>query len=77
MKTFIWTGVLLILFGAATLVIGQVSYTSEETIFEVGPVEATAETQESVAIPAAVGWVALSAGGVLSLVGLVGRMEDV
>jgi hypothetical protein len=66
------SGAVVILIGLAILVYGQFSYTTEETILDIGPLEATAETRESVQIPPALGWIALGAGGILLAGGLVG-----
>jgi hypothetical protein len=66
----LWIGIVLTALGALVLVMGSVAYTTEETILEVGPVEATARTRETLDVPPAIGWVSLGAGGVL-LVGAV------
>ena len=58
-------GIVLIALGALVLVAGSLSYTTEETIFSVGPVEATAETRETLDVPPAIGWIAMGAGGAL------------
>ena len=42
-------GILLVLAGIAVLVFGGVSYTSSETIIDVGPVEVQAEEERSLA----------------------------
>ena len=45
MKTSVIVGVLLIVFGVAALVYKNFSYTSEETVAQIGPLKATAETE--------------------------------
>ena len=70
MKAMIYTGIAMIVIGIAAL--GQYSYTTEESIFKLGPIEAKAEKQHTISAPPAVGW-ALFAGGVVVLV--VGAMR--
>lgn len=60
-------GILLIVFGIVALVYGGISYTREETILDVGPIEATAERRETIPLPPILGGLAL-VGGVLLLV---------
>lgn len=62
-------GIVLIVLGALALVYQGFSYTKEEEILDVGPIEATAETRESVPIPPILGGLAIAAGVVLILVG--------
>ena len=76
MKTLTLAGVVLILLGVAGLAYGQFSYTTEETIVAVGPLEATAETRESVTIPSAAGWAGIGLGAMLLLVGLTALNES-
>lgn len=63
MKTLI--GAVLIVIGLIGLIWGGISYTSEETVLDVGPIEATAETQETLPIGPIVGGIALVGGIVL------------
>ncbi|MGH7502174.1 MAG: hypothetical protein ACREL7_10500 [Longimicrobiales bacterium] len=58
-------GIVLIVLGAIGLAIKGFSYTREETVVDVGPIEATAETQETVPIPVWVSGIVLAAGVVL------------
>jgi hypothetical protein len=60
-------GIALILFGAAILAYQQFSYRTRETVLEVGPIKATAETTRTVPLPPVLGW-ALIGGGVSALV---------
>ena len=48
---------------------GRFTYTTEEKVLDVGPLEATAEKEHSVAIPDIAGIVAVLAGGFLVFVG--------
>jgi hypothetical protein len=67
MKPVAIAGVLLIVLGLAALVYQGVSYTSRETVIDIGPVHATADREKSLPIPPVVGIVAV-AGGVALLV---------
>jgi len=60
-------GVLLIVLGVAALVYQRVTYTSRETVIDVGPVHATADRQRTLPLPPLVG-IAAVAGGVALLV---------
>jgi hypothetical protein len=67
MKPVAIAGVLLIVLGLAALVYQGVSYTSRETVIDIGPVHATADRERTLPIPPVVGIVAV-AGGVALLV---------
>lgn len=69
MRTSAIVGIVLIVLGALALVYQGFSFTREEEILDVGPIEATAETRESVPIPPILGGLAIAAGVVLILVG--------
>ena len=60
-------GVLLIVLGVAALVYQGVTYTSRETVIDIGPVHATAERERTLPLPPLVG-IAVVAGGVALLV---------
>jgi hypothetical protein len=67
MKPLAIVGVLLIVLGVAALVYQGVTYTSRETVIDIGPVHATADREKTLPIPPAVGILAV-AGGVALLV---------
>ena len=73
MKTSVIVGVLLIVFGMAALVYKNFSYTSEETVAQIGPLKATAETEKNVPIPDMLGIAAIIAGIVVIAVGVKGK----
>jgi hypothetical protein len=56
-------GVLLIVFGLVALALGGFSYTKREKVLDIGPLEATTETRETVPLSPIVG-IAAIAGGV-------------
>lgn len=66
-------GIVLIVAGGIGLALRGFSYTREEQILDVGPIEATAETRESVAIPIWLSGIVLGLGVVILVVGARGR----
>ncbi|WP_119458248.1 hypothetical protein [Rhodospirillaceae bacterium SYSU D60014] len=62
-------GVLLILGGLAALVTGDFSFTTAETVLDIGPIEATADRERTVAIPTTASVAAMVAGAFLVFVG--------
>ena len=67
MKAATIVGILLIVLGVLALAYGGISYTREETVLDLGPLEARAETRETIPLPPLLGGLAL-AGGVILLV---------
>jgi hypothetical protein len=62
-------GIVLLVLGAAALVVRQFTYTDREEILDIGPIEATAETEERVVVPLWVGGILLASGLVLVVAG--------
>lgn len=62
-------GILLIVLGVLALAYGGFSYTKREEIVDLGPLEATAETRETVPLPPILGGLALAGGIVLLIAG--------
>lgn len=60
-------GIVLIVAGVLALVYQGITYDRDRTVLEVGPISATAETQETIPIPPVLGGLAI-AGGVILLV---------
>lgn len=59
-------GALLVILGGYSLLGGSFSWTQEETVMEMGPIEATARTRDTAALPpVAAGLVLLVGVGVL------------
>ena len=73
MKSSIIVGALLIVLGVAALVYKNFSYTSKETILQIGDLKATAETEKNVPIPNILGIVAIIAGVIVIAVGGRGK----
>jgi uncharacterized membrane protein len=64
MKPSLVIGALLIVLGTVSLLYKSFSYTSEETVVQIGTLKATAEVENEVSVPTAVG-VGLIVAGVL------------
>jgi hypothetical protein len=69
MKPLAILGVALILLGIVGLIVGRFSYTTQEKVLDLGPLQATAQKEHSVAIPDIAGIAAILAGGFLVYVG--------
>jgi uncharacterized membrane protein len=62
-------GIVLVIIGVVALAYGGITYTRDETVLDVGPIEAQAETQERIPLPPMLGGLALVGGIVLIVVG--------
>jgi hypothetical protein len=62
-------GLVLIGLGIAGLVLGRFSYTTQEKVLDIGPLQATAEKEHSIAVPDIAGVAAILVGGFLVYVG--------
>ncbi|CAN5581588.1 hypothetical protein BH23ACI1_BH23ACI1_12430 [soil metagenome] len=60
-------GILLIVLGVIALIYGGISYTREETLVDLGPIEAKTQTRETIPLPPILGGLAL-VGGVALLI---------
>lgn len=67
MKPIAIAGIVLIVLGLAALVYQGFTYTSRETVVDIGPLHATADREKTIPLPPVVGIVAV-AGGVALLV---------
>ena len=63
------TGIILIVLGVIALAYGGISYTKEEKVLDIGPIEATAKTRETIPLPPLLGGLALAGGVVLMIAG--------
>ena len=66
MKPILFVGVALIISGAAILGYGHYTYTTRETVLQVGPLKATAEREHTETIPPIIGWI-LVGGGICAI----------
>jgi uncharacterized membrane protein YidH (DUF202 family) len=62
-------GILLIVFGIVALAIGGINYTKREKVLDIGPIEATRETRETIPLSPLVGIAALVGGIALVVTG--------
>ena len=60
-------GIVLIVLGVAALAYQGITYTSRETVIDIGPLKATADREKTVPLPPLVG-IAVLAGGIVLLV---------
>jgi uncharacterized membrane protein HdeD (DUF308 family) len=65
MKSMTVAGVVLILLGVLALVYQGITYTSRETVLDLGPLQATADRQKTLPLSPVLGVVAVAAGVVL------------
>jgi hypothetical protein len=70
MKNMAIVGVLLVLLGVIALVYQGITYTSRETVLDIGPLHATAERQKTLPLPPVLGGLAVVGGVVLLVAGL-------
>ena len=66
MKTGVIAGFALIALGAIALVYQGITYTTRETVVDIGPIHATADRQKTMPIPPVLG-IALVIGGTVVL----------
>ena len=67
-----FAGVVLIVLGAAALLYQGITYTSRETVVDIGPIHATADRERTLPLPPLIG-IAAVAGGIVLLVSGVRR----
>ena len=63
-------GIILIVLGLGALAYQGVTYTSRETVMDIGPIHATAEREKTFPLPPVLGIVAVAGGVVLLIAGL-------
>jgi drug/metabolite transporter (DMT)-like permease len=68
MRTITIAGIVLVIAGVLALVLPHIPITTEETVLQIGPVEATAERDRFIAIHPAIGIGLLVLGAVLLVV---------
>jgi hypothetical protein len=70
MKPMALVGVLLLVLGLGALVYQGITYTSRETVIDIGPVHATADREKTLPLPPIVGIAAVAGGVVLLVAGM-------
>jgi hypothetical protein len=68
-STMLMIGLVLMVIGVIALAYQGITYTTREKIFDVGPLEATAERQKTIPLPPIVGGAALAGGLLMIFVG--------
>jgi hypothetical protein len=69
MKSTAMIGVLLVLLGVGALVYQGITYTTRETVLDLGPIQATRETTKTMPLPPLLGGMALLGGVFLIVLG--------
>ena len=69
MRAAFVAGVILIVLGTAALAYQGITYTTEEEIVDIGPIEATRETVKTIPISPVLGVVTLAGGVILVVYG--------
>ena len=69
MKPMAVFGVLLVVLGLVALIYQGITYTTRETVIDIGPLHATAEREKTVPLPPVLGIVAVAGGVALLLAG--------
>jgi uncharacterized membrane protein len=70
MKSMSIVGVVLIMLGVVALVYQGITYTSRETVVDIGPLHATADRQKTLPLSPLLGIAAVAGGVVLVVAGL-------
>jgi len=70
MRPMTMVGVVLVVLGVVALVYQGVTYTSRETVIDIGPLHATADRERTFPIPPVLGIVAVAGGLVLLVTGV-------
>lgn len=70
MRSMTIAGVVLIVLGVAALAYQGISYTSRETVVDIGPLQATADRQKTLPLPPVLGIAAVAGGVALLIVGV-------
>ncbi len=69
MKSATMIGIVLIVLGVVALAYQGITYTTQEKVIDIGPIEATATTEKTIPLPPVLGALALVGGIVLVVVG--------
>jgi len=73
MKPMTIAGVVLVVLGVVALVYQGITYTSRETVIDIGPLHATADQQKTLPLPPVVGVLAVAGGLALLFAGARSR----
>ena len=70
MKTITLVGIALIVLGLAALAYQGITYTTRETVLDLGPIHATAEREKTFPLPPVLGIAAVAGGVALMVAGV-------
>jgi len=70
MKPILLLGIVLVIAGAISLAYHGITYTTEEKVLQIGPIEATKKTEKTIPLPPVLGGVLLAAGIVIIVMGV-------
>ena len=70
MRPIAIAGLVLLVLGVVALAYQGVTYTSRETVIDIGPVHATADRQRTLPLPPVLGMAAIAGGAALLLTGM-------
>ena len=70
MKSLSILGIVLVVLGIAALAYQRITYTSRETVIDIGPLHATAERQKTFPLPPVLGGAAVVVGAGLLIAGM-------
>jgi hypothetical protein len=70
MKPIVLLGIALVVFGIIAMAYHRITYTTEEKILQIGPIEATKKTEKTIPLPPVIGGAALAGGIILIIVGI-------
>ena len=70
MKTIAFVGIALIVIGLAALAYQGVTYTTRETVVDLGPIRATTEREKTFPLPPVIGIAAVAGGVALVISGV-------
>jgi hypothetical protein len=69
MKPIVLMGIALIVLGAIALAYQSITYTTQEKVLQIGPLEATKKTEKTIPLPPILGGAAVAGGIVLVFIG--------
>ena len=69
MKSIMFIGLVLIVLGIGALAYKGITYTTREKIIEIGPLEASADTKQTIPLSPLLGGLSLAGGIVLVIIG--------
>lgn len=75
MKRIVLIGIVLVVLGAAGLIIKSVTYQEETTNIDLGPVDITASQEKTVDIPEVAAQIVIAVGALMVIIGALSRRD--